>query len=298
MPMQRARPNRQEMARRAGGSLQSFQNKVRGTVNHEGFDIIDPREQLYAFWVPVGERKYVGVVCSPMFEGGVANRIRTYAEPDLQHMLPVRIVVVRASLPTDELRTRMGLEYGVDVIGLPQLGDYLREWRAVFKGGDAGEESKSTPPQLSSRAARLRSNATAMVPIARSLSLQIDDKLETLRRQNPNSKEAIAARDTAISEYEELRARVDELEAAIAKLQEKNAKVTPAVSAGKKFGLALEKWISKSASKHLDGATNVGIICGGAGLLMLMGLGAPYAVGVATMVVTGKSVAGLFKRSH
>jgi hypothetical protein len=177
--------------------------------------------------------------------------------------------------------------YGADVIGFSEIGSYL----AALKAAD----SRPRPKSKATPAARIRGNATAIIMITRSLALQIDTKLEALKQQNPNSDDAIAERDAAVSEYEELRRRVSELEAAVAKLKQKNPKTTPVVKAGNAFGKTISKWWDTSGPKHLTDTASMGIIMTSAGILHLMGVEMGWAAAIAAYVTTGKAPSGLLK---
>ena len=96
-------------------------------------------------------------------------------------------------------------------------------------------------------AVRIRQNANAIITITRALAIQIDAKLEDLHQQKRNDPDSIAARDVAISEYEELRKRVAQLEAEVAKLKGKNPKTAPAVKAGTVVGKTVAKFMESTA---------------------------------------------------
>lgn len=248
--------------------------------------------------VSVGHSQYIGVVCSPKTDRTSDKRILVNV-----HQLvsakprPNRVVVVMPELRSEEFRLRLQKSYGVDVIELPKFGAYLREWRELFTETDDQPRRRPQPKQRrqATPAMRLKANADIIITIARSIALQIDGKLGSLRQQKPNSPDAIATLHDEIAEYEELRTKVANLEAEVVKLKQRKTKATAVMKAGTTFDANFGKWWSKSGPKVLDKSADMGIVLASAGLLALIGVSPGLAAGIAATVVTGKSLASLYK---
>lgn len=270
----------------------TFATLVRGRIVREGFEVVGRLQP--GLIVSVADSQYIGIVSSRSSDREGDKRIVTNVhELSSGKRRPVRTVVVKSMLPSEDYRKRMTKSFGVDVIELSEIGQYLREWQEIF--ADIDDEPKPKAKPRATPSARIKVNSDAIIMLAKSLALQIDAKLESLRQAKPNSDEAMAARDTAIVEYEALRARVGELETAVAKLKWRNPKTAPAVKAGTAFGKTVSKWWDKSGSKHLDNAASMGIVMSSAGVLALMGVDVGWAAAVSAYVVTGKAPRGLFK---
>jgi hypothetical protein len=274
----------------------AFAMTVRDQVSHAGFEPLY-RRLILGFLVPVADSQYIGVLCSSSNDGESDTRIISNVH-ELATGKPrvVRIVVVKSGRLNDHYRERMKKSFDVDVISLAEIGQYLREWAEAFEDDDEPRaKPKLRPKRPITPAARLRSNATAIITITRSLAVQIDAKLESLNRDKPNSDDSRAAKDAAISEYKELRTRVTELEKAVAKLRQRSPKTAPAVKAGTEFGETVGKWWTKSGPKILDKGADMSIVMTCAGILALMGVDVAFAAAVSAYVISGKAPKGLFK---
>jgi hypothetical protein len=275
----------------------AFAMTVRDQVSHAGFEPMY-RRLILGFLVSVADSQYIGVLCSSSNDGESDTRIISNVH-ELARGNPhvVRIVVVKSGRLNDHYRERMKKSFNVDVISLAEISQYLREWAEAFEEDDDGPKAKPKlrPKRPITPAARLRSNATAIITITRSLAIQIDAKLESLNRDKPNSDDSRAAKYAAIAEYQELRTRVTELEKAVAKLKQRSPKTAPAIKAATEFGETVGKWWTKSGPKVLDKGADMSIVMTCASILALMGVDVAFATAVSAYVVSGRAPKGLFK---
>jgi cell division protein FtsB len=249
--------------------------------------------------VRIGDSQ-LGLVCSrsvhPFIDERVLEDVHRFSQELPHPIIKIAIVVPSQTSAVSHASKRKSL--GVDVVARAELWQYLRDWAEVITAVDEYDARTATVVKSPIHSAPLRSNATAIITITRSLAIQIDAKLDALNREKPNSDHAIAVRDAALSEYQQLRARVTELEKAVAKLTQRNAKITPAAKAATGFSVTVEKWWTKSGPKVLDKSADMGIVVTCAGLLALMGANPLWAAAVSAYVVTGKAPKGLFKIGH
>lgn len=281
-----------------------FAIDVLATVRREGF-VFDKARSKDWVRVKVADSQYIGLVCSrsssPKYYAEILTRVRDANRTSLS--VP-RTVLVTLKPTSEEARKRMQTSFGLDAIGPSEIGGYLREWQQLFAQNDDLSDSadktsspRPKPPTSahSSPEMELRANSNAIIITTRALAVQLDAKLEALRKDRPNSDDRIAARDAAISEYEELRARVADLENAVATLRKKSPQTAKVAKVGTRFGKTFSRWWSKSGPKVLDKSADAGIVMSSAAILALIGVNPTIAAAIAATVVTRKSMAGILK---
>jgi len=278
----------------------TFTIEVMAAVRREGFEF-DKTPKSSGLRVKVVEDQYIGLCCVRSFDSKnqrkVVHQVREAKRTSLS--VPATVLVTPMTLP-EATRKRLKTSFGLDAIGLAKVGEYLREWQEIFEDDDdqdiltnsPSERAKPPARRQEAIAAKMKANADAIIVITRGLAAQLDAKLDALRKARPNSDEGRAA----IAELEELRVKVANLEKAVAKLKKKDAPTTDVVKAGTKYEEVFARWWSKSGPRILDKSLDLGIVMSSAGILALIGVHPNIAAGIAATVVTGKSIAGVFKR--
>ena len=123
------------------------------------------------------------------------------------------------------------------------------------------------------------------------LLLRIDEKLESLQRQLPNSDEARAVRDETIANYEELKRNADALLDAALKFAAAETEEEVVVETSVSFTGAINNWWTK---RHVE-AFDMSLFVGGLGICTLLGAGGPLAAAICGALVGGKQVVEAIK---
>lgn len=151
----------------------SFSILVGSRIDKEGFEFSGSHPP--GFLVSVADSQYVGVVCSRSSGHESDRRIVTNI-----HGLasgknsPVRVVVVKARVSSEDYRSRMKKSFGVDVIEPLEIGKYLREWQEAFDEDTTLEPKLEPSPKATLSTASVVSDAGAIIAITKSLALQLD----------------------------------------------------------------------------------------------------------------------------
>jgi hypothetical protein len=128
-----------------------------------------------------------------------------------------------------------------------------------------------------------------------SFILLIDERLESLRSELPNSDEALAARDSAIASCEDLRRRVEAFLGATSKFAHGKAKEASAVKAASSFAAGIGDWWSRRHVQICDKAVDMGLFGIGFGMCLLGGVDADFAAAIPGAMVGGKPVIEVIK---
>ena len=162
------------------------------------------------------------------------------------------------------------------------------------------ERYKPRPrPKRKSRSARIASTVKAnreqILITTEALALQIDDKVAKLKTQKPNHPDAIAALESEISDYEALKAQVEHLKKAVAKLTPSAKSKEQAAKAAMSFGDGVQGWWNKQHANILEKSAEMGVVLSAVGVCHLLGVNPTMAMAAATALVGGKSVAKALK---
>lgn len=278
-----------------GQSDIAFAHIVANAVQRAGYRILGEVRSPWLL-VAISPESVVGLVCTRL--SGIISRETVDAIFKLSKQRLQKVALVHPHPMSEKYKERAQKAFGVDSVPITGLKAYLDDWRQIIE--DTSDAPFPIPPPapkpVSKRATPakgIKANADAIIVMVRSLAIQIDSKLAALRSDRPNSREKIAARDETISEYEELRKRVADLEQAVLKLKQPHPKTTEVVKAGTTFGNSISKWWSKSSGKVLDKSADMGIVLSSAGVLALIGVNPGAAAAIAAAVVAGRSMAGV-----
>jgi hypothetical protein len=213
---------------------------------------------------------------------GSERRIQEWISRLLKMRPPIKeTLVVSPSFP---LKTRESLQayHGIELVRYADLPQWLERYKAPPR------------PKQQSRSSRIalavKANRNQIVVASEALALQIDDKLTKLKHENPNSPEAIAARDSAVSDYEALRAQVTILQEAVAKLTASAKSKEQAAKAAMSFGDGVQGWWKKQHANILEKSAEMGVVLSAVGVCSLLGVSPNMAMAAAVALVGGKSV--------
>lgn len=231
-------------------------------------------------------KERVGIQC---YQSAVVNSSRAvlaWIAKVEQLKRPVKEVWLVGRHVPSEVREWLDPYEGFEVVELSQLERWLDRYK---RPGATRTESTSRI------VVKARANHEQIVLLSTSLKIQIDERLAALKQQKPNSTEATAQRDAAISDYEQLRDKVDALQLAVAQLV--NAEMAPPAFArtAKSWSDGVGAWWSKRHTNILDKSADMAIVLSSVAVCSLLGVSANVAAVAATALVGGKSVAGALR---
>ncbi|NUU44386.1 hypothetical protein [Tardiphaga robiniae] len=127
------------------------------------------------------------------------------------------------------------------------------------------------------------------------LILQIDDKIETLKDHRPNSPEAIAEQNAHISEYEQMRSQLENIQAMVDAFKKGKVKEVAAVKSVTTFADGIQSWWTKKHAEVLTKTFDIGLFATAVGICSLTNAGGQMAIAVSAALVGGKPVAAALK---
>jgi hypothetical protein len=124
------------------------------------------------------------------------------------------------------------------------------------------------------------------------LILQVDDKLEVLRQERPNSDDAITHRDMRISDYERMRTELENIRAVVAAFTKGRAKEKEVVKSVATFREGIQNWWHKGHEAIINKTFDTGLFLSSVGILTLMNADVKKGMIVSGTLIAGKSIAG------
>jgi hypothetical protein len=184
--------------------------------------------------------------------------------------------------PTFPVETSTGgaLEIGAPEIGTPKL----REKKATRR------------PRARTAIGKAVLNSRVEIDwAAASFLFLIEERIETLRQERPNSEEAKGAVDAAIAELEDLKRRVEAFLGASTQFAANKAKEKAVVETTNSLAAGIADWWSKRHVQICDKAFDIGLFGIGVTTCLLAGAGGVLAVAIPGAMVGGKPVVEVFK---
>jgi hypothetical protein len=158
----------------------------------------------------------------------------------------------------------------------------------------AGKASASGMARTKIGKAVLANQKDIVLAVA-SLMLQIEDRLTGLRAERPNSAEAVAKRDGAISEFERMQAELENIRTMVTQFKKNEVKETRVVKSIAGFSQGIRNWWNRDHDKICARTYDMGLFATAVGVCSLAGAGGPMAVAISAAFVGGKPVADAFK---
>jgi len=264
-----------------------FVKKVADTIMDAGFEVQINFNRVFdlSFRAANGDR--IAVECGLRADPFSSEKQIQAWESNLRKPRPQidELLVVNPTFPT-RIRDLLDAYDGIEMVPYGQLPIWLERYKLPPK------------PKRPSRSTRIvstvRANRDQIIITTEALALQIDDKIAKLKDENPNSPEAISARDSAISDYEALKAQVEDLKKAVAKLNASAKSKEQAAKAATSFGDGFQDWWNKQHVNFLDKAAGWGLVLSAVGVCSLIGVG-PLVTATVAAVVGRKSVSKALK---
>jgi hypothetical protein len=141
----------------------------------------------------------------------------------------------------------------------------------------------------------IEANEAAINLAISGLILQIDDKLEGLRQERPNSDDAIASRDKRISDYERMRAELENIRTMVAAFTKGQAKEKEVVKSVTTFRDGVQNWWSRGHEAIISKTFDAGLFLSPIGILSLLKADLKTGMIVSGTLIAGKSIAGGMK---
>lgn len=268
-----------------GEAAAVFEARVTRIIEREGFKVTayggraDVEGVDMSFDTDRGEM--VGVICKsyPISTAPLA--------PGIQHLnRPKRMTTILVVAPAFSNGAREALrgQPGVHAVVVTRL----RTWISRYL-------THQTRRTETSAAARVKNNKDSILMGLAGLAALIEEKLEDLRRQKPNSEEGITTLNAMISDYEKLKAEVDELREAVEKFIAGKIKEPTITKKATSFGEGVANWWSKGHEGIVSTSYSTGMFLSAVALCSLIGVNPTFAAGVAGVLVGGKTVAGALK---
>jgi hypothetical protein len=163
-------------------------------------------------------------------------------------------------------------------------------------GDPSSGSTTSVPKRARSVIGRaILGNRHQLLLSASALLLLIDEKIATLQGQNPNSHEAIQARDLEIAHYERFRKQLQTLRDDAAAFSEGSTKETNAVQSVKAYAEGIQSWWTKRYDQICERTFEMGLFMSAVGVCSLAGAGGWVSVAVSGALVGGKPVVDAIK---
>jgi len=264
----------------------SYIEKVQELLVEAGLDatVLSDKDAPFEmiFTTPEGEQVGVEATFTGRFEsddvvGRLLGRIMRVYGP-----LRIQTVLIVAQWFSDKERETLDAYHNIEFVEYHRLKRWLQRYNRK-------------PAARRTVGATIRGNKEQIVIAVSVLVSLIDDKLAELRGQKPNSSEAIAARDTAVSDCEKLKAKVNELRQAVEKFTAGKIKEPTVARKATSFGEGVANWWMKGHEGILSTSYSTGVFLSAVALCSLMGVNPTFAAGIAGVLVGGKTVAGALK---
>ncbi len=127
------------------------------------------------------------------------------------------------------------------------------------------------------------------------LSFLINEKLESLRSQRPNSVHAKRDRDEQLADYESLRKQLAEFRAAVELFVGGSGKEGVAVKTARTFAAGVGSWWNRNHYRICERAFEMGLFLSAVGICSIVGVGGPTSVIISGALAGGKPVVDALK---
>jgi hypothetical protein len=175
---------------------------------------------------------------------------------------------------------------GIEFVEIGRLKDFLRRYQV----------RRATTRRRGTVVQRVRTHRDEILTASAGLAALIDEKLQELGKQRPNSEEATGARDASISDYETLKAEVEELQQAVVKFTANKIQDQAIEKKVKSFGDTVWDWWQKQSSTVLSTTSGIALFSLATTVGCLLGLNANLAAVLAASLVGGKKVTDAIRK--
>jgi hypothetical protein len=138
-------------------------------------------------------------------------------------------------------------------------------------------------------------NQVQIAATAGALEALLDEKVASLRRELPNSREAIKQRDASIEEHLRLKAQVRDLAEVVAQFKKSEVKEKDVVETVKTLGKGLQAWWATHHERICDSTYSVGLFTTAMTLCSLAGVQGKTVAVIAGALAGGKPLVDVLK---
>jgi hypothetical protein len=174
----------------------------------------------------------------------------------------------------------------------------LDEFEAALRTDEWAITRQQNPPKRSARTkagrAVLANQKELSITIGALIAL-LDDRLNSLRNERPNSPEGQATREHAIFEYEALKRNIEALRDTISQFRVSKANEPALVKSVETFSDGVYSWWAKSHERILDTGFGVGLFASAMGVCSLAGAHGNTVTVIAGLLAGGKPLADALK---
>lgn len=139
-------------------------------------------------------------------------------------------------------------------------------------------------------------NKQTLVLMAVSVVAMIDEKIEQLRGQTPNDPDRVQAHEKSLSDYEALKAKVLELQAAVENFKATPAKTKEIKKTAGAFRAGVEDWWKQSHSAILSTSFSMTLFVLSTAICAQLGVPPAHGAYLSAALAGGSSVAGALKK--
>lgn len=261
--------------------------QVADVARAEGFETYeridgDVDDSLDVYLV-AGDGQGIGLDCGRARRFHDDDTVSGFLDRIGQEYGPLRIVhigIVDRSF-SQPVRDTLDAYPGIDIVPFGKVAEWLKKFKPRTR--------------TSTVAAHIDTNRDGILIAAAGLKLAVDEKLDELTKDRPNSDEAKAARAGAISDYQALKKRVEELEKAVIQFDHQKIKEQAVEKKAAAFQKGVASWWEKQHQTILSSGYNLTAFCSALTICTLLGVPPIAAASIVGALVGGKTVADAAK---
>jgi hypothetical protein len=197
----------------------------------------------------------------------------------------------RTKLPLDEYWILVSRQF-TNIVAAPALDSRIKiyeieELRNQLRGALALSKSSRARTKIGQA---VEVNESEIVLAVSGLILQIDEKLEQLGSERPNSDDAKAKVASEISDLEGMKAELQRIRELVAGFKKSETPEKEIVKSVNTFSDDLQGWWNKSHDSLLTATAKSALFVSSAGVLALMGANTPAALAIVGVLIGGKVI--------
>jgi hypothetical protein len=169
----------------------------------------------------------------------------------------------------------------------------IRDFRSILKAPPPSRPASRNGGKARTKIGKaVEANKAAINLAIGGLILQIDDKLEALRNDLRNDPDSIATRDARISDFERIRAELENIRIVVAAFMKGQAKEKEVVKSVTTFRNGIKNWWHKGHEAIINKTFDAGLFLSSVGVLTLFKADTKIGMAVAGTLIAGRSIAG------
>jgi hypothetical protein len=243
-------------------------------------DLIAEREDLGMY------RRYaidVAIVNDPARLVSALNALQSYAETRKDTEYDEYWLVSNLSYSQDNRRRRPRFQ-NVRAFAFKELE------RMLFRANPKKRPPPKTDTTRTATGKAIKASEKEIMLVIAGLILQIDDKLEKLGSERPNSDDAKAKVAEEISDFQRMKAELERIRALVAAFKKDKVPEKDVVKATKTFRQGIEHWWTEKSGEILTSTAKGAVLVSSIGLLALMKADSVAAITAVATVINGGAI--------